>query len=40
MFTLNIGLFDELKGNPARAVWAMAMDSLRAVLGLKKEAVA
>ena len=40
VFTLNIGLFDELEGNPARAVWAMAMDSLRAVLGLKKEAVA
>lgn len=34
VFALNIGIFDELDGNPGRALWTLARDALRRVLGL------
>ena len=37
VFALNIKLFDELEGNPASAVWALARSALKNALGLGRE---
>ena len=34
VFALNIKLFDELDGNPAKALWALASDALKRALGI------
>ena len=36
VFALNIDLFEELEGNPAKAVFALAMTGLKNALGLGK----
>ena len=34
VFALNIGVFEELDGNPLAAVWNMAISALREKLGM------
>lgn len=36
VFALNIELFDELEGNPVKAMWTLASSSLKSALGLDK----
>merc|ERR1712086_198787 len=36
VFALNIEVFEELEGNPVRALWTLASSSLKAALGIKK----
>ena len=36
VFTLNIGVFEELEGNPVAAMWTLARDALGRALGLGK----
>jgi heme oxygenase len=36
VFSLNIAVFEELEGNPVKALWALARGALRSALGLGK----
>ena len=39
VFSLNIGVFEELEGNPVQALWALASSGLRSALGLDGSSV-
>ena len=39
VFALNIGVFEELEGNPVKALWSLASSSLAKALGLGNSVV-